>query len=508
MRNSIKTILLAVGAGIFLAGCSQTTMDHSKMNHSQMMNQEKTETKPAAVKIAKDGKVLINIEAREEHWMYNEQLMDTAWTYNGTLPGEEIRVQEGDSVVIQFKNSLPEPSAIHLHGVPVPNEMDGVPGVTQNAVLPGETFNYEFVATTPGTYWYHSHQDGAYQVDKGLYGAFIIEPKQTNDYALDQVIMIDEWSSMGMGNMNGMDHSQMGQNESSNNDSAASHNESMNNAYDTMVINGKATSAIQQIKVKEGQTIKLRLINAGLFTQVVNIPQPFKVTHYDGQEVNEPQELSNVSLRIAPAERYDIRLTMKQPGNWPVSIFAENNKEKLNAVIPLTYEGYEDKLMETAIVFKGFFDFTNYGKNEESSYGTATKEFDMVLGTNDNGETFTINNKKMPDHELYNVKEGDIVKVTITNTTKVDHPMHLHGHFFEVISKDGKPVTGSTIMKDTLNIRPNETYEVVFKADNSGNWMFHCHELHHASGGMVSELRYEGFIPKFTPDPTVNNKPE
>jgi FtsP/CotA-like multicopper oxidase with cupredoxin domain len=170
MKAKLFLFYLFIGL-IVLTGCSQQTVDHSSMNNGG--SDQPTENTEKEV----DGKVVISIEAKEVHWMYNDELMDNAWTYNGTLPGKEIRVQEGDQVEIQFNNSLPEPSALHLHGLPVANEMDGVPGVTQNAVLPGETFTYEFVADTPGTYWYHSHQDGATQVDKGLYGALVIESK-------------------------------------------------------------------------------------------------------------------------------------------------------------------------------------------------------------------------------------------------------------------------------------------------------------------------------------------
>lgn len=171
MKKYYKMWMLSLIIPAVLAGCSQTTMDHSQMGHSQGNQAQPTNQEVKEVK----GKKIINIEAKEEHWMYNDELMEMAWTYNGMVPGQEIRVKEGDEVIIQFKNSLPEPSALHLHGLPVPNEMDGVPGVTQNAVMPGQTFNYEFTANTPGTYWYHSHQNGAEQVDKGLYGIVIIE---------------------------------------------------------------------------------------------------------------------------------------------------------------------------------------------------------------------------------------------------------------------------------------------------------------------------------------------
>jgi FtsP/CotA-like multicopper oxidase with cupredoxin domain len=441
---------------------------------------------------------------------------------NGTLPGHEIRVNEGDHVAITLLNSISEPTALHMHGLPVSNEMDGVPGVTQNAILPGETFVYEFVADTPGTYWYHSHQNGAYQVDKGLYGALIVEPKDKKAYDLDQVIVLDEWASMGMD----MGHDSMGHGENDDQESMEhgdagsaddhsmsegilSHAEMMNKMYDTMLINGKANSSIDRITVEEGNTVKLRFINAGLFTQVISIPgHYYKVTHYDGQEVNRPQALSDVALRIAPAERYDLEITMDQPGSWGIQVFAELNQDKLKAVIPLTYEGFESAKIKTGNPIRSYLDIISYGEQKESNMGEITKEYQMLLGSNDGEETFTINNKQMPDHEIFEVVEGDVVKVTIVNETNSEHPMHLHGQFFYVLSRNGEPMKGSPIVKDTLNVRSNESYEIVFIADNPGHWMFHCHELHHASGGMVSEVKYKGYVPAFTPDPTINNQPE
>jgi FtsP/CotA-like multicopper oxidase with cupredoxin domain len=532
MKLIIKTSTLLLLLILVLVGCNNTTMDHSNMDHSNMDHSdigEHGETKPSkdAEVVETDGKKVITIEAKETHWMYNDESMAMAWTYNGMLPGHEIRVNEGDHVSIKLLNSLPVPTALHMHGLPVPNEMDGVPGVTQNAILPGETFVYEFVADTPGTYWYHSHQNGAYQVDKGLYGALIVESKDEKAYDLDQVIVLDEWSSMGAdmedmnhGDMNHGDHDEEDKDhgddaghgsadDHSMSEGTVSHTEMMNEMYDTMIINGKATSAIESIVVEEGQTVKLRFINAGLFTQVISIPgHSYKVTHYDGQEVNQPQLLSDVAIRIAPAERYDLEIMMDQPGAWGIQVFAEQNQDKLKAVIPLTYKGFESNKTKIGNPVSSYLDIASYGEQKEFNFGEITKEYQMVLGSNDGEETFTINNKQMPDHEIFEVVEGDVVKVTIANETNSEHPMHLHGQFFYVLSRNGEPIKGSPIVKDTLNVRPNESYEIVFVADNPGHWMFHCHELHHASGGMVSEVKYKGYVPAFTLDPSIDNQPE
>ncbi|MFO6739266.1 multicopper oxidase domain-containing protein, partial [Bacillus cereus] len=122
---------------------------------------------------------------------------------------------------------------------------------------------------------------------------------------------------------------------------------------------------------------------------------------------------------------------------------------------------------------------------------------------------YTINGKVFPDIDPIQVKKGDLVKVRLVNRSKMDdHPMHLHGHFFQVLSKDGKPIEGSPIVKDTLNLKPGEEYEVAFVADNPGDWMFHCHDLHHASAGMVTEVKYTDYKSDYVPNRNIPNKPE
>ncbi|WP_096200516.1 multicopper oxidase family protein [Bacillus sp. FJAT-45350] len=514
--KKLKLPLFTLTMMLVVAACSNT--DVVDKSESVPVKGDSADTEGVVENEEVDGKRTFTIDIKEEHWMLNDDLMFDAWTYNGTLPGEEIRVTEGDHVVMKFTNSLDVPTAVHLHGFPVPNEMDGVPGVTQNAIMPGEEFIYEYQADVPGTYWYHSHQNGSVQVDKGLYGLFIVEPKDQPAYDVDKVIAIDEWSLM-MDSMNdihgsaGVGHGGHGGHGGHMNhgdmNHGMSHADMMNMMYDTLVINGKATPAIEPVVVKEGNVVKLRFLNAGLFTQVVSIPgHSFKITHYDGQKVNEPEFLTDTAFRIAPAERFEVEIEMDQPGAWGIEIFAEENKKNLQGLVPLVYEGYEEESLVTSSYDQTFFDITSYGEARDIEIGEVTKEFDMLLGSEDGDETFTINGKQYPDPEVYEVEEGDVVKFTITNDTGVEHPMHLHGEFFYVISKDGKPITGSPIKKDTLNVRPDETYEIVFEAKNPGNWMFHCHEFHHANGGMVASVIYKGYEPNFELDPNVPNQPE
>lgn len=460
-----------------------------------------------------------------------------AWTFGGSVPGTQIRVTEGDKVRVTLKNKLSEPTSIHWHGVPVPNAMDGIPGVTQNAVKPGESFTYEFTATTPGTYWYHSHQNSVEQEDKGLYGTFIVEPKNpTVKYDRDVTLVFDEWMTgmdhskmnmgngnmsgmdhssmnMGSGNMSGMDHSKMGSsNQSTADKKEPSHDEMMKQMYNVFTVNGAAGKTIQPIEVKAGERVKLRLVNAGFQTHKIHLNnQPFKITHTDGQPIDEPTLITDQLVAIAPGERYDLEFTATENGlliddhadspaasdiQIPVKVVKGNNEtvveHKNNGTLPVV-------------------DITAYGKKSTASEQKYNLEYTMVLNNTKNQageEIYTINGATFPDTKPLSVKKGDWVKVKFVNRGTADHPMHLHGHFFQVLTKNGQPMQGSSLLKDTLNVRPGEEYEVAFQANNEGNWMFHCHDLHHASAGMVTEVKYEGFKPSFTVDPNAGNKPE
>ncbi|MBI0579807.1 multicopper oxidase family protein [Neobacillus cucumis] len=474
--------LFLIILSVFLAACS---------NNQNVVKANKKVS-------SKSNTISFNLEAKKTKIKYNNNLEETAMTYNGSVPGQEIRVKEGQKVTIHFKNSLKEDTTLHLHGLSLDNKMDGVPDISQQPIRPGENFDYKFIAPKPGTYWFHSHLNESSQIGNGLYGVLIVEPKNGAKVKVDKAVTISERSSMGsmdgmgdMSNMNNMDMSNMGNmNMGSKDQSHDNHSDMMMNMYDTPIINGKASPSIQPIVVKKGDNVKLRFVNTGLFTQNIQIPaHQFKVTGYDGQKVNKPSFISNQLIQIAPGERYDVEFKANDLGNWGIKIYAESN-DKLKAVIPLTYKGYENQKVKTDETINIYFDFATYGESSKKEIQAPTKDYQMILGTNDGGTTFTINGKKMPNPEIYNVKKGDVVRFTIKNETNVDHPMHLHGHHFEVLSRNGKPFTGSEVMKDTLNVKPNETYEIQFVANNQGTWLFHCHELHHAESGMVSLVKY------------------
>jgi FtsP/CotA-like multicopper oxidase with cupredoxin domain len=468
----------------------------------------------------------INLTAKEAVNQFDSKHKFTVWTFNGSVPGPIIKVKQGEKVTIHLKNELPKPVTIHWHGFPVPNSQDGIPGVTQNAVQPGKTYTYQFVASVPGTYWYHSHQDSVNQLDKGLYGALIVEGQNEEKVDKDYTLVLDDWISSGktmdemggMSEMSGMDMSGNNKKDSSNSSMDMS---SMNmgdnmSMYDLYTINGKSGDSIPPLKVKKGDKVRIRLINAGYITHKIHLHgHDFKVISTDGNPINNPSILKEQLINVAPGERYDIEFTANNPGDWYLESHDTDQKAAKNMIAKIQYEGsnnttdkrnYQESLPS--------FDLTKYGENSKAEFTLNQKyivEYTMELNTgmDKNGMVYTINGKTYPNTVPINVKKGDLVKVTLNNLSKnVDHPMHLHGHTFQVLSKNGKPLSGSPILKDTINLKPGDEYVVAFKANNPGDWMFHCHDLHHASAGMVTEVKYDGFKPSFKIDPNAGNMPE
>lgn len=536
----LKILGIITFAIFLLAACSSaenmSNMDHSNMKNTeegqnQDLNKEQTVNKnlPTTSKTEILTGNTFNIVAKKANHRLNEKVNIEAWTFNGSVPGSQIRVKEGEDVKINLKNELPDPVSIHWHGIPLPNNMDGIPGVTQNAVQPGESFTYKFTASVPGTYMYHTHQDGVNQLDKGLYGSFIVEPKQAS-YDRDYSLMLDEWTSdpesmKNMDSMEGMDHSNMSGMEESESDSDSKHTgesedstnmmgHDMSN-YDIFTINGKSGKDVEPLKVKEGEKVRIRLANIGYMSHKIHLHgHIFKVVAIDGQELNQPKEIKDQLISIAPGERYDIEFIANNPGKWYLECHGNMaGTEGMKTVIE--YEGIEKSIDQPNSKEElPEFNFTSYGKDTKAEFTLNQKfdvEYTMDLNTEMNGNNmvYTINGKTFPDTDNLEVNKGDLVKVKLVNNSKSDdHPMHLHGHFFQVLSKNGKPFEGSPILKDTINLKPGDEYVVAFKADNPGNWMFHCHDLHHASAGMVDMVKYKGFEFDFTPDPDANNKPE
>jgi multicopper oxidase len=323
-----------------------------------------THDQSGAAARAGNGVRELYLEAREITWELAPGKAIKAMAYNGQIPGPELRLKEGERVRILLKNALAEPTTIHWHGVDVPNPMDGVPGVTQKPVQPRETFVYEFEAQPAGTRWYHTHVQEHRQLDLGLAAPLIIEPVAPDPFSFDReyTLVLDDWATgtarvvantregtagrrggMGgmMGGMMGGSMGRMMEGMMGRGDMGGMMGGGHTIAYDVMTVNGKAYPVTQPLRVRQGEQVRLRLINASAdHTHVIRLAgHRVQVTHTDGNPLVQPVAVDGVP--IAPSERYDVQFVAERPGAWFLAC-AEPGHARAGEQVLVVYEGYED----------------------------------------------------------------------------------------------------------------------------------------------------------------------
>lgn len=505
--------LLAVGILIFVFVYNSTTEQSTETIEGGQL---------ATAKVSKDqqGRTLkkFTVIAKETKWLLKNGIQVSALTYDGTVPGKTIQVQQGDRVQIKLKNQLKVPVSIHWHGYPVPNAMDGVPHLTQDPVPPGKSFTYDFIATVPGTYFYHSHYDSSNQVDRGLYGAFIVLPKQEqHKYDREYVLILDEWmidhktgKEMTMQDSTNTDHSNIEMDHSNmdmhhshhhgHSEMQMDHDEMMKQMYNVYTVNGKTGSSVKPLIVKKGERVRLRLINAGFLTHKIHLQnQTFQVIASDGNDIKNRPVLKNQMIPIGASERYDISFVAGGK-SFAIDLHDGTSGSK-TLLIPVQVEGDHKATFKPDQSQLPTWNLAKENKDANKQSDDSQSFYTLRLNTKmENGkQVYTINDKTWPNTDPIPVKSGEKVKVKLINVGKSDHPMHLHGHTFQVLTKNGKPVS-EKMKKDTLVVKPGENYEIGFTANNPGYWMFHCHDLHHAAAGMVTDVEYSDYQGKYKPN--------
>jgi FtsP/CotA-like multicopper oxidase with cupredoxin domain len=413
------------------------------------------------------------------------------WAYNDAVPGPELRLRQGERLRIEVENALDADTTVHWHGVRVPNAMDGVPHVTQPPIAArGGRFTYEFDLRDAGTYWYHPHLGSPEQVGRGLYGALIVDEPEPPAVDRDVVWMLGDWrldrEARIVGDFgNFMDASHAGR------------------IGNTVTVNGAIREAFE---LRAGERIRLRLVNAAnarIFGLEFRGHDPLLIA-LDGQAV-EPHRPENARVVLGPSMRADVLLDARgEPGGSyaVVDDFYQRRAYRLldfrYAKQPLRGGRAGAPLPKLAPNPLSEPDLARAQRHRIEFGGGMMGNMPgmgMGMGMMGGGSrmAWTVNGKAMPENghaqdPILTLGLGHSYVLELANDTQWHHPIHLHGHVFRVISRDGRP-TRHREWLDTVLMDPRSRAEIAFVADNPGDWMFHCHVLEHQASGMMALVR-------------------
>ncbi len=422
---------------------------------------------PEAVDLdASEGAVHVALSAQPTSfdivdWRVRQRISVDGHTYNGSHPAPTLRAAIGDTVRIDLDNLLGDPTTIHWHGLAVPFEMDGVPWMV-DPVAPGGSFSYQFTVEKAGTYWYHPHFDTAAQVDRGLYGAFIVDDPDDPPVDQDLVLLLDDWR----------------EDQSIPVDASFVHG--AHGSEGLWTVNGLTQPLLA---LTAGERVRLRLINASNqgYVYLSGDGADILVVARDQGLLPEPEWVDRELM--APGDRVEILWT---PGNGlPVPVLED---------VPYSLHGGEalgeaQSLLDVAVVgdapAAAVDDWPSAPRAPTPD--TVSPAFTYTFQGSAHTDDWMINGERFPDVTVQDVPSGETVVFEVRNLSATEHPFHLHGLHMELLSRDGVAPSQFTDT-DNLNLGLYESVRLRTSADNVGAWMAHCHILPHGDGGMMTVL--------------------
>ena len=399
---------------------------------------------------------------------------------NQKLPGETIRVKEGELLRVTCKNHLKTPTTIHWHGLILPNPMDGVPKLTQRPIMPGEIFVYEFPLIQTGTYWYHSHFQLQEQI--GLNGPFIIEPqKERLSYDKEYVIMLSDW-------LHQSPYAVLEQLKHPKKMDMSGKPDLADIDYPSFLLNGQSTKNPWQCSAKPGDVLRLRIINgsASSYFWFLIDDHELEIVEIDGQPV---KSIKTQRILMATAERYDVLVRVKNSGKFAIRAIVQTLQGQALGELSV---GSEKSTISHSVPniqsLQSFTDATQAMCLEPSPIPDGpVRRYDLTLDGNMKKYQWSMGGEVYPNAEPLICSPGERVHVKMVNKTGMYHPMHVHGHFVRAVNHI--PIESSAKL-DIISVPPHQTREFIFYADNPGRWFFHCHNLYHLDTGMAREIHY------------------
>lgn len=407
--------------------------------------------------------VQVRLEAAETRWEIAPGRTVSGYGFNGRVPGPVIEAEVGDTLVVELANSLPEPTSIHWHGLRVPADMDGTE-LVQQPIQPGETFQYRFVLPDAGTFWYHPHVNETVQLEKGLYGALVVRGQDEPRLDGERVLVLDDVKLDRKGDIarfGGFKERHDGR------------------LGDTRLVNGEAEP---ELEIAAGQVERWRIVNASSSRYVLLSigSRPFTILGTDGGLIPEPVRAAQVLL--APADRVELavgpfsegetlgleslpydRGMVKEHGGRYATVRA-GSPAPSDAQVPETL-----RVIEPLVT------------GDVTPNRTVHLQGSMSLRR---GVNWKVDGEA--HHQGGPVRVGELQVWDVVNETKMDHPFHLHGFFFQPVEVNGAPPEFLS-WEDTINVPAKGSVRIAWLPDNRpGSWMYHCHILEHHAAGMMA----------------------
>ena len=436
------------------------------------------------------------------------------WTFNDRLPGPEVRLTQGRPVRIRVDNDLPQATSVHWHGIRLKNDADGVPGFTQDPIAPGGSHLYEFTPPDAGTYFFHTHVGT--QLDRGLYGALIVDARREElSYDEEAVLVLDDWldgvtgspdqqlralqeagmaMQMGSGSASGASDTRgthtglaggaasVGSLAGLANQMEAKRVDVGDVKYPLFLINGRSPGNPHQVPTRKGQRTRLRIINAAADTTFCFFVegQTLTVTHSDGQQVD---HVTTDALVLGMGERYDV-LVDTTDSSTPRRILAVPLGKPGRALAVLRPTGTAPRSPDPAGAYsmpRRILDYRDLRDAQEAGeLPGADPQVTNVDLTMAAPYRWTMGGEVFSNAPTIALQRGRAQRFVMRNRTMMPHPMHLHGHSFR---------TGpGAALKDTIIVPPMRTVSVDWVADNPGAWAFHCHNVYHQEAGMMRKV--------------------